>query len=279
MTNLPGLSMTTEHHYIELPSGTIYYEEQGAGQPVIFLHGVWCSSRFFRPQLEGLHGQCRAIAMDFRGHGRSAMTPSGHTVHHYALDLHDFIHQLGLKDPVLVGWSMGAMVVWEYVKQFGDRNIKGAAIVEQGACDFRYDDHPEGPISLEVLREWMQLIQTDRNSVSETLIGMMLHQQPQPQDFDWMIAELTQAPESIASAIFFDQALRDFRDVVMDFPVPTIICWGADESMLSIESGRKLARQAKRAEFVLFENSNHMPHIEEPEKFNEVISKFVHSLN
>lgn len=271
--------MTTDQHTITLPSGTLYYEEKGGGQPVIFLHGVWCSSRFFRPQLKRLHTECRAIALDFRGHGRSAMTNSMHTIYHYALDLQSFIHQLGLKNPILVGWSMGAMVIWEYTKQFGTRNIKGVAIVEQNPCDFKYDHHPEGPINLEMLREWMRLIQTDRNSLTEMLIGMMLHQKPSLQDLNWMKEELTQAPESIASAIFFDQALQDFRDVVIDFPVPTIVCWGADESMLPIESGRELARQARQAEFFLFENSGHVPQIEEPEKFNEVMIQFMQNLS
>lgn len=271
--------MTIKHHTIELPKGAVYYEEQGTGQPVIFLHGVWCSSRFFRPQLEKLDGQCRAIALDFRGHGRSSMTPAMHTVNQYAADLNDFINRLELKKPILVGWSMGALVMWSYMQQFGTQNTKGAVLIEQGPCDFKYDDHPDAPIGLEMLRDWMQLIQTDRSSVVKTLLGLMLHKKPARDDFDWMYEEMTLAPESIASTIFFNQALADFRKTVTEFSIPTIVCWGADETLLPLEIGKKLAQQIKNAELVIFEKSGHIPQIEEPEKFNQVLTRFIQQLN
>ena len=99
------------------------YEESGTGRPIVFIHGVWMSARFFHKQGPALGQKHHAIALDLRGHGGSSHTPDGHTMATYASDVHAFLKAKDLRDAVLVGWSMGCMVVWDYFKQFGDENI------------------------------------------------------------------------------------------------------------------------------------------------------------
>ena len=102
------------------------YEESGAGngRPIIFIHGVWMSARFFHKQLPDLGTTNHTIALDLRGHGASSHVSEGHTMPTYAADVRAFIKAKGLKDVVLVGWSMGCMVIWDYFKQFGDENTE-----------------------------------------------------------------------------------------------------------------------------------------------------------
>lgn len=39
---------------IQCNGATLYYEEYGDGQPIVFLHGVWSGLRYFEPQLTAL---------------------------------------------------------------------------------------------------------------------------------------------------------------------------------------------------------------------------------
>ncbi len=103
---------------VTLGNVTLHYEDQGSGTPVLFIHGVWMSSRFFTPQLDGLSDRCRVLSLDMRAHGQSAHVHSGHTVAQYARDVHAFIEHMGLSEVVLAGWSMGAFVIWEYIKEY-----------------------------------------------------------------------------------------------------------------------------------------------------------------
>src|SRR5438874_976701 len=106
--------------------------ETGGGRPVVFLHGVMCSGWFFQRQLEhAAGGAWRAIAPDFRGHGDSEKVLEGHTVPNYAHDVHALIGQMGVERPVVVGWSMGAMVAWDYLQAFGQGDVAGLVIVDQ----------------------------------------------------------------------------------------------------------------------------------------------------
>ncbi|HJN60639.1 MAG TPA: alpha/beta hydrolase, partial [Alphaproteobacteria bacterium] len=85
----------------------LHYEESGAGRPIVFVHGVWMSGRYFHRQLPALGQNHHAIVLDLRGHGQSSHTEDGHTMATYAQDLRAFLKAMGLKDVVLAGWSMG----------------------------------------------------------------------------------------------------------------------------------------------------------------------------
>lgn len=92
---------------IQCHGADLYYEEHGEGQPIVFLHGATAGLRYFESQLTGLSNEFRAIAVDFRGHGRSEKTEVGHTIGQYARDVQAFVEHLELDQVVLAGWSMG----------------------------------------------------------------------------------------------------------------------------------------------------------------------------
>ncbi|MFP3489894.1 alpha/beta hydrolase, partial [Staphylococcus sp. SIMBA_130] len=87
---------------------------------------------------------------------------TGHTVANYARDLKKFIDELHLKEVTLVGWSMGAFVIWEYLHQFGEDNVKGTVIVDELASDFKWPDFDIGAFDLPALTGMMRDIQSDQ---------------------------------------------------------------------------------------------------------------------
>jgi non-heme chloroperoxidase len=96
-------------------------------------------SRFFRHQIPELARSGRCIALDFRGHGRSEKTAGRHTVAEYAKDVHEFLAGRKLDDALIVGWSMGALVLWEYLKNFGPERLSGAVVAGSGRLRFQVD--------------------------------------------------------------------------------------------------------------------------------------------
>lgn len=68
---------------------SFHVEDEGHGPPIVLLHGVMMSGRFFQRQIAGvLRSTHRVVVPDFRGHGRSDKVLAGHTVANYAQDLH-----------------------------------------------------------------------------------------------------------------------------------------------------------------------------------------------
>jgi len=257
----------------------LYYEEEGQGQPIIFIHGVWMSGRFFHKQLPYFGQNYHAIALDMRGHGRSAHFHSGHTMNTYAQDVHAFIKGKGLTDVVLVGWSMGGLVMLDYFRQFGAENIKAGVLIDQGASDFKWPDWESGLFDLPTLAYIMSAVQTDRTTMVKGMIPTMFKEAPPESEVKWMLAEYLRVPESIASAVFFDQSLQDYRQELSDITVPVLIIFGGDENKAVPNSaGEHLQQNIPNARLVIFEDSSHCPFLEETDRFNQEVDQFIQSL-
>src|SRR5215467_4101919 len=107
----------------------ISFDDLGNGRAVVFLHGVMMSRQFFKHQLPYFSRYYRTLAVDFRGHGDSDKALGGHTVSTYAQDLRTLFVTRRVERPVLVGWSMGAMVIFEYLKSFRQDDVAGIVII------------------------------------------------------------------------------------------------------------------------------------------------------
>jgi len=261
---------------VEANGTELYYESSGDGTPILFLHGVLMGSRFFVEQ-DGLADEFRTLTLDFRGHGRSATPETGHTLPVYARDLEAFLDANELDDVIIVGWSMGSLVTWEYIDQFGTDRIRGFVSVEQQPLDLKEDGYDHGVFDFEELRGLMELAQTDHHALADSLIEQMLvddHPDARPTLFD----EIARIPPGIKSAILFDQSVRDYRDVLPDVDVQTLVCLGEDETLLETAGIEYVAEHTPDAELERFSDSSHCPFLEEPERFNRVVSDFVNQV-
>ncbi|MEI5908903.1 alpha/beta hydrolase [Bacillus spongiae] len=256
----------------------LYYEDVGDGTPVIFIHGVWMSSKFFQKQTEFFSKNHRAILVDLRGHGQSSKVHHGHTVANYARDLHCFIEKLNLKDVVLVGWSMGAFVAWDYLQQFGEENVKGTVIVDELPSDFKWDDFSMGAFDFPTLIHLMREVQNNRTGFLTEFIPLMFKKELSQDAFDWMLKETLKLPESVASAILFDQTVVDYRKQFQNINVPTLLCFGRDEKLIPVAAGEYIHKRLNHSQFTIFENSCHCPFLEEPDMFNKTVSGYILSL-
>ncbi|MGG2015094.1 alpha/beta fold hydrolase [Bacillus sp. S10(2024)] len=266
--------------YIKLDNdANIYYEDLGRGTPIIFVHGVWMSSRFFHKQLPYFSENHRAISLDLRSHGRSSHIQSGHTIANYARDLHAFIEKLSLENVVLVGWSMGAFVVWEYLKQFGESNVKASVIVDELASDFKWTDFPIGAFDLPALIHIMREIQMNRVNFLKEFISLMFKNPLSKNDFEWILKEVTTIPESVASAILFDQSVVDYRDYLAQITTPTLLCFGREEKLIPVAAGEHLHKNLQNSQLIIFEDSCHCPFLEEADKFNKIVDTFIQSID
>ncbi len=256
----------------------LYYEDEGDGTPIVFLHGVLMGSRFFTKQISELKDDFRIIAIDFRGHGRSEKTETGHTVPQYAADLNTFLKHLSIEDFVLVGWSMGALVGWDYISQFGTDKLKGFVDVDQHPSDYKWSDYNHGLFNLQELIDTMELIQTDPDKLADSLIEHMLKEPPSEEIKSMMFDEISRVPPSIKSAILFDQTIRDYREILLKVDVPTLVCLGEDEKFVPPDGVEYAAEHMPNSELIRFENSGHCPFIEEFSRFNRVLKDFIKRL-
>lgn len=96
--------------YLDLPQGSIWYEEQGRGDPLILIHGGAVDSRFFEHNVGPLAERFRVIATDLWGHGRTADREGPFSLESFSTDVAALIEQVAGGSADVLGHSIGAAV-------------------------------------------------------------------------------------------------------------------------------------------------------------------------
>jgi non-heme chloroperoxidase len=260
----------------ELPDGArLAYDDTGKGRPVVLIHGVCMSRRFFDRNTGALAERFRVINLDLRGHGESPASEGGHTIAQYAQDVKHLLDTLELEDVVLVGWSMGTFVIWDLLQQFGSEGIAGHVNISQGPTDLAKEGWELAGFSLAALFEALAAVQNDFRAFANELIPAMFMHEPTPEEHEALLEEILRIGANAGSCILLDQTLQDYREFVGTYDLPTLLTWGEDEKFVAAGNGPWLQAAQADAELVVFEQSGHCPMWEEPERFNQVAGDWI----
>ena len=119
---------------------SLYYEVKGEGKPLLMLPGWTCTTRFFDHNSDVLAKDCQVILMDFRGHGESEKTLTSHRIARYAMDVKNLLDHLDVEDVTVLGWSMGAAILWSYLELFGKHRVGKLVCVDQAPLQYTGPD-------------------------------------------------------------------------------------------------------------------------------------------
>ena len=124
----------------------LYVKDWGSGRPVILLHGWPLTADSWDDQALALaQAGYRVIAYDRRGFGRSSQPLGGYDYDTFTADLAGLLESLGVRDAVLVGFSMGGGEVARYRSRHGGKGIVQAGLISSVAGYLLKDDtNPDG---------------------------------------------------------------------------------------------------------------------------------------
>jgi pimeloyl-ACP methyl ester carboxylesterase len=96
--------------YVQVDGLRLWYEEHGAGRPLVLLHGGFGAVETFAAILPALAGRRRVIAVDLQGHGRTADVDRPLRYESMADDVAALITRLGMAEVDVLGYSLGGGV-------------------------------------------------------------------------------------------------------------------------------------------------------------------------
>lgn len=110
-----------------------FYEINGDGYPIVFIHGGWVSHQMWKPQVDYFSAKYKVITYDIRGHGKTG----GSAVRKYSMelfaeDLAVLLRELQIQKPVLCGMSMGGMLAQSYATRYPD-GLKALVLCDTAA--------------------------------------------------------------------------------------------------------------------------------------------------
>ena len=117
--------------YLTVQDGTkIYYEDQGKGETILFCHGLASSHLKLKQFINEFKSEYRCVSYDHRGHESSEIPKIHMNLQTLAQDLNELIEYLDLKDITIIGHSMGAATIFNYINQFGCSRLKRMVCVD-----------------------------------------------------------------------------------------------------------------------------------------------------
>lgn len=242
----------------------IYYEDHGAGQPVVLIHGYPLSGRAWDKQVPALlEAGYRVITYDRRGFGKSSQPAVGYEYDTFAADLHALLEYLDLRDAVLVGHSMGTGEVTHYLGHYGPGRVaKGVLVSPIPPYLLQAADNPDGvPQALfdgfaaaarADTPAWMKGF-LDNFYNTETLLGTLVSDQAF--QASWNLAVTASATAAVACIATW---ATDFREDLPKIDVPVLVIQGDADQVLPLDkTGRRLPALVNDARLVVIEGGPH----------------------
>ncbi|MFG6490725.1 alpha/beta fold hydrolase [Microbacterium sp. P03] len=244
---------------------SLYYTDQGSGQPVVLIHGFPLNGESWgKQQAALLDAGYRVIAYDRRGFGASTKTASGSDYDTFASDLEALMVALDLEKAVLVGFSMGTGEVARYLSTYGSERVAKAVFL--GSLEpylLKTDENPDGAGPQDFFDATAASVRADRYAF---LTGFFADFYNLDENLGTRISE-----EALhASVCIANQAGNaaiaaapltwptDFRNDIPKIDVPALIVHGTADRILPIDAtARRFAKLLPDATYVEIEGAPH----------------------
>jgi non-heme chloroperoxidase len=257
----------------------------GDGPPLVLVHGVGCSHRDWMPVARRLARRHCVLAWDARGHGSCRPVHGSITLARLAEDLAEMLDHFGLERPVLVGHSMGAMTLMQYLHSHGTQRVAAVALVDQSPRIVTDDTWRLGLFGGCSAAMLSGLIAGARRDLAETLLnevgafggawlrrqlsaeaslGQMLRRRLGRVD----LRPLLDLAESMAQA--------DFRASLSRLDAPLLVVLGArSPHYAGLPLDAWYRDTVKHAQISIYPRAGHSPHVTEPLRFVRELERFI----
>jgi pimeloyl-ACP methyl ester carboxylesterase len=262
-----------------------WYLDSGDGPAVMFIHGLTSSHRNWVNLVQKLDTDHRVVAPDLFGHGASDKLMGDYSLGAHAATLRDLLDRLDIDQVTLVGHSFGGGIAMQFCYLFPER-VERLVLVASGGLGrsvsplLRAATLPGAGVLLPLIASgWVRgraeaagriLSSTGWRASSET-------------------TEIWRGFTSLADADTRRAFLATTRGVVdpggqkvtahdhlpMAIQVPTLVVWGTKDRMIPAWHATTAHEVITDSRVVLFEGAGHFPHLDQPERFAQLLSDFM----
>lgn len=256
------------------------YADDGAGAPVLLVHGWAAHGGFFDALRTKLGKSHRVLTPTLRGHPGSGHGVTPLTIETLAEDIAHFCETLDLKGVIALGWSMGAMALWAAAPKLGAR--LSAIIVEDMSPRLLNDASWRCGLSSDYGAEDVAGTLKEINGDWPTYVARFAPRMfapglsaARPELVAWAVAEMSKAdPENMAS-FWASMAAQDFRAALPSITQPMLVIHGGESQVYPDDATAFIARTAPNAKRTVIAGAGHVPHHEAPDQFFEIIEAFI----
>jgi pimeloyl-ACP methyl ester carboxylesterase len=279
------VSATSTERSVTLHGHTFSYADSGSGPVLLFIHGLLGSQRQWAHLVDRLDDDHRLIVPDLFGHGDSAKPLGDYSLGAHAATLRDLLDRLGVEQVTLVGHSLGGGIALVFSYLFPER-VERLVLVASGGLGrevsplLRSASLPGAEYVLPVLASgWVR----DRIATAGRALGAV-GLRPGPD-----VREVWHGFTSLGDADTRRAFLATTRAVIdpggqtvtaHDYlpeatPLPTLVVWGTRDRMIPAWHAASATTAIAGCRVELFQGAGHFPHLDDPDRFADLVRDFV----
>lgn len=243
----------------------LHYLEAGQGpRTIVFVPGWSMPAFIWQPQIDHFGSRFRAVALDPRSQGQSAIARAGHEPARRGKDIGELIARLGPDPVVLVGWSLGVLDALAYIHDAGDRRIAALVLVDNSIG--------EGPAPPARRGTFIPALRKDREA---TLRGFVKGMYATPQDpayLDAVTRAALRTPlEASVQLLSYPRPREFWRESVYSTRKPVLY---AVRPRFAVQADALAAKHAD-ATVAIFDEAGHALFVDEAARFNALLDGFL----
>jgi len=261
----------------------------GSGSALLLIHGVGCNSKSWEPVHAKLAQRFTVIAPDLLGHGESDKPHADYSLPAFANGMRDLLAVLGIDRVTVVGHSFGGGVAMQFAYQYPEL-VERIVLVNAGGVSkdvslaLRLAAMPMGAEALAMLRApgVMPAIRGFGRAVGAVLGSTRLGRDVTD------VVEMLEGFQDPAGLAAFARTLRSVVDASGQYvtmldrsylvqSVPVQIIWGEDDLIIPVDHAHTAHAAIPGSRMEIFEDSGHMPFHDHPDRFVEVVERFIDS--
>ncbi|KKM09879.1 hypothetical protein SY88_17015 [Clostridiales bacterium PH28_bin88] len=252
----------------------LYYEEHGAGEPLLLIEGLGYATWMWYRQVPDLNREYRVILFDNRGVGESDKPDLPYTIEMMAADAAGVLRSLGIRRAHILGVSMGGYIAQAFASQYPDLTHTLTLVCTSFG----------GPRAAPMPRSTLDAMTRVTGLTPEEAIlqGMSVafapeffssHQAEVRKIAGWRLARPT--PRYAWEHQFNAVARADLEERTAGIQAPTLILTGDADLVVPAKNSRLLADTIPGSRLVVFPGAGHLVFIEQATEFNREVLAFL----
>ncbi|MGD9094121.1 MAG: alpha/beta hydrolase [Anaerolineales bacterium] len=230
----------------------VHYEVLGRGRPLLFLHDWVGSWRYWIPSMQAASTSFRAYALDLWGFGDTAKKTNYYSIEQQIGLLAEFLNAMGIGKIALVGHGLGAIISLLYTSRnpgHVDRFMAIGLPQHENAISPRLRSSPTSELA-----DWL----LDRNPNTEAI---------------WVEASKADQKAILLSLTTLQDL--DLPSLPGGISTPCLLVYGGNDPAISPPSPENISNFPEVVHFINLEKSAHYPMLDQPSKFNRLLSDFL----
>ena len=265
--------------FADLGDFTMFYTDEGAGPPVVLIHGYTCDGSDWSWQTPALKDKHRVITVDLRGHGHSTAPEGGYTIPQFAEDVASLLKRLETGPAVVMGHSMGGAVAAQMAATHPE--LVRATVSVDSALGM-------DPASRGMLEETLKAVKTPAgHDVVAGFFGSAFYPPASPPHLAALHARRLRAlPHHVLAgalaALAVDETQVSLRPeseaLLAKVKTPLLTFRAGNEDPSAVAAWERAQSTNPYSKAVAWEGTGHFLHQERPAEFNAIVEAWIAGL-